>query len=247
MSLPPANANPTTGAPNPPFLAGIGPPIIPSNYAEFYADEGVHPRWSPIYAPLLAAMTILPSSTITGRDICQAIEKLQNVQFFTSIGLFGDPAHPTLARIGDATIHDKLYGIAGDIRSGSQFFQVVIPADALDAVAPTRIASDQVFEAALASDTLAETYGPYPVSGVDNQVATTRGLCFITPQVASLTFKATDLTPQGIILLLMRELTAPLLVVHLAPLLQWLRVAQTIGSGLTPHTFVSAPPRDKIN
>jgi hypothetical protein len=267
MSIPPANANPTPGvppppAPNPPFVAGIGPPIIHSNYAEFYADEGVHPRWSPSYAPLLAAMTILPSSTITGGDICQAIEKTQNVQYFTSIGLFGDPAQPTLSRIGvihrltylsapflgggDPVIHDKLYGIAGDIRSGSQFFRVVIPADALDAVAPTRIASDQVFEAALANDTLAETYGPYPAAGVDNQVAQTRGLCFVTPQVASLIFKATDLTPRGIILLLKRELTAPLLA-HLAPLLQWLRVAQTVNSGLTRHTLVSAPPRDEIN
>jgi hypothetical protein len=112
MSIPPANANPTTGvppppAPNPPFVAGIGPPIIHSNYAEFYADEGVHPRWSPSYAPLLAAMTILPSSTITGRDICQAIEKTQNVQYFTSIGLFGDPAQPTLSRIG--VIHRLTY------------------------------------------------------------------------------------------------------------------------------------------
>jgi hypothetical protein len=112
MSIPPANANPTPGvppppAPNPPFVAGIGPPIIHSNYAEFYADEGVHPRWSPSYAPLLAAMTILPSSTITGRDICQAIEKTQNVQYFTSIGLFGDPAQPTLSRIG--VIHRLTY------------------------------------------------------------------------------------------------------------------------------------------
>jgi hypothetical protein len=199
MSLPTANANPTTGVPPPPAqnpltVAGTRPPIIHSNYAEFYGDEGVHPRWSPDYAPLLAAMTILPANTVQGRDICQAIKSNQNVQYFMCIGLFGDPAHPTSARIdvvhrltflsapflggGDAAIHDKLYGIVGDIMTGNQFFRVVVPADALDVITSTRIASDQVFDAAIANDTLAETYGPYTAAGVDNQVADTRGLCF---------------------------------------------------------------------
>ena len=108
-------------------------------------------------------------------------------------------------------------------------------------ITSTRIASDQVFDAAIAGDTLAETYGPYTAVGVDNQVAETRGLCFVTPQVASLILKASDRTPRGIILLLLRELTAPL-VVHLAPLFHWLRVAQTDGAGLAKHSLVSAPP-----
>jgi hypothetical protein len=243
-------------------VAGTRPPIIHSNYAEFYGDEGVHPRWSPDYAPLLAAMTILPANTVQGRHICQAIKSNQNVQYFMCIGLFGDPAHPTSARIdvvhrltflsapflggGDAAIHDKLYGIVGDIMTGNQFFRVVVPADALDVITSTRIASDQVFDAAIANDTLAETYGPYTAAGVDNQVAATRGLCFVTPQVASLIIKATDRTPRGIILLLLQELTAPL-VASLAPLFQWLRVAQTDGADLARHPLVSAPPREEVN
>jgi hypothetical protein len=245
------------------FDAGTGPPTIHSNYTEFYGDEGVHPLWSPDYAPLLSTMTILPANTVSGRNICHAIKDNQNVQFFLCIGLFGDPAlSPTEGRIevvhrltylstpfggeGDATIHDNLYGIVGDIMTGQQVAKVVVPADALDVVPATRIASDQVFEAAIASDTLAASYGPYADEGVDNIVAQTRGLCFVTPQIAALIFKAPDRTTRGIILLLRRALAGPLLA-NFAPMFHWLRVAQTVGAGIMRRPLVSAPPREEVN
>jgi hypothetical protein len=268
MSNANANANPTTGGPplpaqNPTTVAGRVPPIIHSNYKEFYGDASVHPLWTPDYAPLISTMTILPANAVGGLGICHAIRDNQNVQVFMCMGLFGDPAITTsVGRIdvvhrltylsapfsaaADRTIHDKLYGIVGDIMTGQQVAKVIVPSDSLDASTATLIASDQVFQAASANSTLAETYGPYPTPGVDNMVAQTRGLCFITPQVASLILGSPDRTPRGILLLLARSLAGPTFV-QFAPVFLWLRVAQTLGSGIKRHPFVSAPPREEVN
>jgi hypothetical protein len=264
MSTANANANPTTGGPLLPAQnPGRVPPIIHSNYKEFYGDESVHPLWTPDYAPLISTMTILPANAITGQEICHAIRDNQNVQIFMCMGLFGDPAVTTsvgsievihrltylsapFAAAADRTIHDKLYGIVGDIMTGQRVAKVIVPSGSFNAAAAALIASDQVFQAASANSTLAETYGPYPTGAVDNTVANTRGLCFITPQVASLILGSPDRTPRGIILLLARALAGPTFV-QFAPLFQWLRVAQTLGSGIKRRPFVSVPPREEVN
>ena len=268
MSTAAANANPTTGGTLPPAqnsanAAGNAPPIIPSNYKEFYGDEAVHPLWTPDYSPLISTMTILPANVISGQDICHGIRNNQNVQIFLCMGLFGDPTVTTSVGLidvihrltylstpfgstADGTIHDKLYGVVGDIMTGQQVAKVVVPANSLDASTATRIASDQVFQAAITNATLAETYGPYPNAGVDNMVAQTWGLCFITPQVASLIFASTDKTPRGLILLLAQKLAGPKFA-NFEPMFHWLRVAQTLGSGIKRHPFVSAPPREEVN
>jgi hypothetical protein len=118
-------------------------------------------------------------------DICKGIRDNQNVQTFICMGLFEDPKN-VVASVGhmievihrltylstpfggtaDPTIHDKVYGIVGDIMIGRQVAKVVIPAEALDASQATLIASDQVFDAATSSGgTLADTYGPFPAAG----------------------------------------------------------------------------------
>ncbi len=180
------------------------------------------------------------------------------------MGLFADPTDPaSVGRIEvihritylsppfngatDPTIHDKLYGIVGDLRTGRQVAQVIIPSSALDVTPAVLIASDQVFQAATSSGTLPETYGPYLAAGVDNVVAYTRYLCFITPHVAALVLKSADRTPRGIL-----QLLGPAVdLAHYEPMFKWLRVAQTLdGNGralTTKAPFPSAPHRDEVN
>jgi hypothetical protein len=269
LTAPTAPTNPTTGVPaTAPLLTtgtALGAPTIHSDYKEFYGDVRVHPLWTPNYAPFLDVMTVLPAATtISGADICRGIRDNQTRQNFMCMGLFADPTDPaSVGRIEvihritylsapfngatDPTIHDKLYGIVGDLRTGRQVAQVIIPSSALDVTPAVLIASDQVFQAATSSGALPETYGPYLAAGVDNVVTYTRYLCFITPHVAALVLKSADRTPRGIL-----QLLGPAVdLAHYEPMFKWLRVAQTLdGNGralTTKAPFPSAPHRDEVN
>jgi hypothetical protein len=278
MSNAAPSANPTTGGT--PTAVGLAtnvtvapassaPPTIHSTYQKFYGDEGIHPHWHPDYAPLLATMDILPTSA-TGINICHAIRNNQTLKTFSCMGLFKDPANPTsvgrievvhrltylsapFGRQADPSIHEKLYGIVGDIMTGRQVAKVIVPTSALDATIASLIASDQIFNAAADSNALPETYGPYVTPAVDNRATSTRPLCFVTPHIASLIMGSEIRTPRGIIALL-----GPALLIgnhaalgHYASVFNWLRIAQTTEAGgfsiITKPPFVSAPPREEIN
>jgi hypothetical protein len=268
MSDATAPPNPTTGvpvtAPVPTTGDGLGTPIIHSLYKEFYGDVSVYPLWSPDYAPLLGIMTILPANAITGPDICQGIRNNQNTQTFICMGLFEDPLDlaslgrievihrltylsPPFGGVLDPSIHNKLYGIVGDLMTGRQVAKVVIPAEALNASEAIRIASDQVFQAATSSGSLPDSYGPFPNAGVDNSVTQTRPLCFITPHVAALILDSKARSPKSIL-----ELLGPVLDFdQYRSMFNWLRVAQTVRAGgraiTTQAQFASAPPREEVN
>jgi hypothetical protein len=263
-----APTNPTTGVPvtatGLATGAGHGPPIIHTNYKEFYGDASIHPRWSPDYAPLIDIMNIIPTNAIAGPTICTGIRDNQNKRSFMCMGLFEDPAD--LASPGqinvihrltylsasfggttDPIIHDKVYGIVGDLMTGRQVAKVVVPPEAFDEGPATFIASDQVFNAATSSGTLPDTYGPYVTGAVDNRVTKTRSLCFITPHVAALILESASRTPRGIL-----ELLGPILdMAHYGPMFNWLRVAQTVDdvgqSLVTRSEFLSAPYREEVN
>jgi hypothetical protein len=268
MSNATAPPNPTTGVPvTAPGLttgAGHGPPTIHTNYKEFYGDVSVHPRWSPDYAPLLNIMTIVPANAIAGPAICTGIRDNQNSRSFLCMGLFEDPADPaspghidiihrltyfsaTFGGTTDPIIHDKVYGIVGDLMTGRQVAKVVIPSEAFDEGPSTLIASNQVFNAATTSGALLDTYGPFVPGAVDSSVTRTRPLCFITPYVAALILESTSRTPRAIL-----ELLGPALDITLyGPMFNWLRVAQTVDTNgrslVTRSPFTSAPHREEIN
>jgi hypothetical protein len=210
-------------------------------------------------------MTILPANDISGDDICKGIRDSQIRQTFSCMGLFNDPtAINSVGRIdvihrltylsapfggtADPSIHAKLYGIVGDIMTGQQVAKVVIPSEAFDATPSTRISSDQVFNAAASNGTLPDTYGPFPTAGVDNTVAKTRNLCFITPYIAALILGSQVRTPRGILELLGQALGGA---VKYEPIFKWLRIAHTSTANhqalTTRLDFAPAPNKQEIN
>jgi hypothetical protein len=83
--------------------------------------------------------------------------------------------------------------------NGRQIAKMVLPSEAVDTAPPIRISSDQVFQAATSSGTLADTSGAFFAAGVDNIVIQTRHICIITPYVAALILGSKNRTPRGIL------------------------------------------------
>jgi hypothetical protein len=169
------------------------------------------------------------------------------IQIIHRLSFYGAP----MGMPHDPEIHNRLYGLLGDLQAGRQFYNVEIPDERFNVTPNVRIPTFDVINQILAQDVHPDIMGPYGAADAGTEIARTRNMCWLPPKYAALALARAPMNPLEFLSVIGNAIDSDGLMLPLAPCLTWMRVAATRAAPNQPALnayppLPLAPPRPEL-
>jgi hypothetical protein len=236
---------PAAGVPPAPPANAPAPAQLHQTYASLYGDTVRFPPNAPINRGPMNLMNILPGGlALTGSQIRAQISSNEDrvpqawmtlsvnplnpqdiglVQIIHRHSFYGPP----MGMPHDPDVHNRLYGLLGDLQAGRQFYNVIIPDHRFSVTANVRIPTFPVINQILAQDVIPPLMGPYYAADAGTEVVRTRNMCWLPPKYAAIALGRPPMDPMEFLTIVGNAIDTDGLMQELDPCLTWMRVAAT--------------------